>query len=89
MEYENSDCVNCENLAVKLSRRTRERDALLKAIKTAAWMYDEMALGPLEAACKYGDNYEPPSDAEWLKMRQGLHDAIALCEAPQHDPSGK
>ena len=50
---------------------------LLDACKRARELYDHLALGTLEAACKYGDNYEPPIDEDWLNMRAGLEQAIA------------
>jgi hypothetical protein len=53
---------------------------LLAACKKAAWLYDEMALGPLGAAAKYGPDYEPPTDQECLNIRQIINDAIAKAE---------
>ncbi len=50
---------------------------LLEACKRARELYDHLALGTLEATCKYGDNYEPPTDEDWLNMRAGLEEAIA------------
>lgn len=50
---------------------------LLKACEAAAELYDELGLGSLEAAAKYGPDYEPPTDIECLKMREDLEAAIA------------
>lgn len=62
--------------------RLQERNKRLVATcKRAAELYDHLAMSPLEAAAKYGPDYEPPSDAEWLEMRQMLADAVA-CENP-------
>ena len=51
---------------------------LLNAVEHAAEMYDELALGPLGAAAKYGPDYTPPSDDDWLALRQELQDAATL-----------
>ena len=53
---------------------------LLEACKEAARLYDELALSLLAAAAKYGPNYEPPTDEEWLEMRKELKQAIAKAE---------
>ncbi len=50
---------------------------LLEACNEARHLYDELALGSLEAAAKYGPDYTPPTDEEWLEMRQQLEAAIA------------
>ena len=56
------------------------------ALKTAAWFYDQMALSPLEAAAKYGDEYTPPSDADWLQARGELQAAIDKAEGRERSP---
>lgn len=48
-----------------------------EACKQAADLYGQLSLSPLEAAAKYGDQYEGPSDTDCLEMRQTLDDAIA------------
>lgn len=53
---------------------------LLKACRHAASLYDHLSLGTLEAAVKYGPNYEPPSDEDCLQVRGLLGDAIAKAE---------
>ena len=53
---------------------------LLAAAKNATRLYDDFALGTLEAAAKYGPDYEPPSDAYCLKVRGDLQDAIDFAE---------
>jgi hypothetical protein len=53
---------------------------LLEACRWARYLYDQLALGPLEAAAKYGPDYTPPSDEDWLKMRGMLEAAIAEAE---------
>jgi hypothetical protein len=49
---------------------------MYKALKGAAWLYDQMAMGPLEAAAKYGDTYEPPSNAQCLEIRGAIQIAL-------------
>jgi hypothetical protein len=49
---------------------------MLNACERAAKMYDELAFSNLKLACKYGDEYEPPTDADLLAVRQLLCDAI-------------
>ena len=66
-----------EPLIASAPETKQERDELLEACKRARELYDHLALGTLEAACKYGDNYEPPTDEDWLNMRTGLEQAIA------------
>ncbi len=56
---------------------------LLAACKEAASLYDHMALGTLEAAVKYGPDYEPPTDEDCLATRGQLEAAIAKAEANQ------
>ena len=46
---------------------------LRAAAKMAADLYDQLALGPLEAAAKYGPDYEPPTDEDCLAVRNALH----------------
>ena len=53
---------------------------LLEACKEAARLYDHFSLSPLAAASKYGDNYEPPTQEEYLEMRKILEQAIAKAE---------
>ena len=53
---------------------------LLDACKKAAWLYDQLAMGPLDAAVKYGPDYMPPTDEQCLEIRQALHDAIIEAE---------
>ena len=53
---------------------------LLEACKEAARLYDHFSLSPLAAASKYGDNYEPPTQEEYLEMRKTLEQAIAKAE---------
>lgn len=53
---------------------------LLKVSKRARELYDHLSLGTLEAAVKYGPDYEPPTDYDWLQMRGALEAAIAKAE---------
>lgn len=72
-----------ESLYVKsedYEKLKKQRDDLLAACKWARDLYDQLALGPLEAAAKYGDSYIPPSDEDWLNMRTKLETAIAKAE---------
>lgn len=55
---------------------TRPEDALKEAMR----LYDLLALGPLAAAAKYGPDFEPPTDAEYLEMRQMIKAAIPVAE---------
>jgi len=61
---------------------------LLKACQHATSLYDHLALGTLEAAVKYGPDYEPPTDEDCLRTRGLLGDAIAKAtdDAPAHAP---
>lgn len=54
---------------------------LLAACKAARNLYDHLSLGPLEAAAKYGDSYEPPSEDDMLKVRGDLEAAITKATA--------
>jgi hypothetical protein len=56
---------------------------LYEALKEAAWLYDQLALSPLSAAVKYGDNYEPPTDEDCLRIRGQINDALAKAEGRQ------
>ena len=49
---------------------------LVAACKEAARLYDHLAMGTIEGAAKYGPDYEPPSDDEWLAFREMLEDAL-------------
>lgn len=49
---------------------------LLNACEGARNLYDHMALGSLEAAAKYGPDYEPPTDEDCLQVRGALESAI-------------
>ena len=53
-----------------------ERNELLAACKAARSLYDVFSLGPLEAAAKYGPDYELPTDEECLRIREQLETAI-------------
>ena len=58
---------------------------LLKACKEAARLYDHLSLSPIGAAVKYGDNYEPPTDEEYLSMRKALEQAIAKAQPKENN----
>ena len=60
---------------------------LLKACRHAASLYDHLAMGPLQAAVKYGPDYEPPSDEDCLRTRSLLGDAIAKATDGNPAPS--
>jgi dynactin complex subunit len=62
----------------ELSRRSSQ---LLVACKSAATTCDQLSLGPLDAAAKYGPDYEPPDDEYFLNVRGALAEAIAKAEA--------
>ncbi len=51
-------------------------DDTLEALEQARWLYDQLSLGSLEAAVKYGDNYEPPTDEQYLEIRRMIESAI-------------
>ena len=70
---------HCGARAVECAEADLLRE-LLGACKAARDLYDHLALGTLEAAVKYGPNYEPPSDADWLALRSQLEAAIAKAE---------
>jgi len=53
---------------------------LLEACKTARRLYDDMSLGPLEAATKYGANYVAPTDEDCLRVRGKIDAAITKAE---------
>ncbi len=55
---------------------------LLAVCKSARSLYGHLCLGSLEAAVKYGPDYEPPTDDDWLQMRGALEAAIAKAEGP-------
>lgn len=54
-----------------------------KALTQAKWLYDELALSPLAAACKYGDEYEPATDEDCLEVREMIEAAIPVSELYQ------
>lgn len=53
---------------------------LLAACKVAADLYDHLSLGPLDAAAKYGPDYEPPTGEDMLAVRESLGLAIQKAE---------
>jgi hypothetical protein len=55
-------------------------EELLEACKRAKWLYDQLALSPLDAAVKYGDEYKPPGEDELLDIREQIGAAIAKAE---------
>ncbi len=79
---DNADCANAGLIAAA--------PELLKACQVAADLYDHLALGTLEAAAKYGPDYEPPTQSDCLEVRNLLADAIAKAtnNAKKHAPSG-
>ena len=50
------------------------------ALKQARRFYDELSLSPLEAAAKYGPDYEPVTDEECLEVRRMIDVAIPLVD---------
>lgn len=58
-----------------------ENAKLREACKRARDLYDHLALGSLEAACKYGDTCEPPTDENCLQVRGLLEAALAETES--------
>ena len=50
---------------------------LRNACQQAADLYDALALGPLDAAAKYGPDWEPPTDEQMLEVRSVLAAALA------------
>ena len=56
---------------------------LRNACQQAADLYDALALGPLDAAAKYGPDWEPPTDEQMLEVRSVL--AAALKAEEQAD----
>lgn len=65
-----------------ITRAANCHDELLEACEKAVELYDHLALGTLEAAAKYGPDYEPPSEADCLAVRGALASIIAKAEAP-------
>lgn len=61
----------------KYERLLKEHKLLVEAVKGAIWLYDEMAMSPLEAAAKHGPDYTPPSDEDCLEVRKALQDALS------------
>jgi hypothetical protein len=67
-------CYSCWNSAVpELLDSIGE---LVKACERARYLYDHLALSPLESAAKYGPDYEPPSIEDMLETRNLLDRAI-------------
>ncbi|KKM98620.1 hypothetical protein LCGC14_1156030 [marine sediment metagenome] len=64
--------------AEQIVRCVNSHDALVEAARRAAELYDRASLGTLEAAAQYGPEYEPPTDADCLKVRGDLEAALAL-----------
>ncbi len=56
---------------------------LVDACEKAKWLYDELALSTLGAACKYGDNYQPPTKEDCLNIRELLEQALKQTENPK------
>jgi len=79
MEYESP---MGDETPVMLWNRRKPDAALVAALKEAAWLYDQLALSPLEAAVKYGDTYEPPSDEDCLRIRGQIHEALLAAGEP-------
>jgi len=71
---------DCHLVSAYVGELERDRSELLEACKEAKRLYDHFSLSPLAAASKYGDNYEPPTDEEYLEMRKALEQAIAKAE---------
>jgi len=46
------------------------------ALERAKWLYDELSLGPLGAAAKYGPDYESPTEDTCLEIRGLIEDAL-------------
>lgn len=87
MERTSTDRAGVMRLAEEVDLDTHPDARLLKAApellataKSARDLYDRLALGTLEAAAKYGPDYEPPSDADMLKVRGDLEAAITKAE---------
>ena len=55
-------------------------EKLVNACEKAKWLYDELALSTLGAACKYGDNYQPPTKEDCLHIRELLEQALKNTE---------
>lgn len=49
---------------------------LLEACKKSKWLYDHLALSPIAAACKYGDNYEPLTKEKCLEVIELLNEIL-------------
>jgi hypothetical protein len=56
-----------------------------EVLREAAKMYDELAMSPLESACKYGDNYTPLTDEDLLEMRAALDEVIKRIATAQKE----
>lgn len=61
-------------------RAVNSYDDTLEALEQARWLYDQLSLGSLEAAAKYGDNYEPPTDEQYLEIRRMIESAITIAK---------
>ncbi len=51
-----------------------------EALEEAKRLYDLLALSPLAMAAKYGPDFEPPTDEEYLEMRAMIKAAIPVAE---------
>lgn len=70
-----AECIN--GILQSSTNKTAGRiEKLEKACEWARDLYDQLALGPLQAAAKYGPDYTPPTDKEWLEMRGMLEAAL-------------
>ncbi len=59
------------------AEQCRAASDLLAACKRAAELYDDLSIGTLEAAARYGPDYEPPTANDCLRVRGELDSAIA------------
>jgi len=69
-----------ENQAAYIVQVINSHKKLVNACEKAKWLYDELALSTLGAACKYGDNYEPPTKEDCLQIRELLEQALKEAE---------
>ena len=71
-----TNIIGCDDSIISLPRALAADD-LFTACQQAADFYDALALGPLDAAAKYGPDWEPPTDEQLLELRSTLNSAIA------------
>ena len=69
--------IRCDEQCVDyIVQAINSHEKLVNACGKAKGLYDELSLSTLGAACKYGDNYQPPTKEDCLKIRELLEQAL-------------